>query len=202
MSTISTPSIERGKSSASVPVTIAAGGKKTLNATGTCFFVLESPCRVSIRMDTTAACLYKAGTGLETTGGAVFEWLEIENPSTSEITILLYVGFARYEDKRHTIQEGATLATAYPTGDMIPASARIVLDGIPPAGASQRKTVLISNADPAALLYLETVAGVTIATVFPQTTIAPAISGPVVLRNRSAVPIPGSIGEVWYATAG
>lgn len=191
--------IERGKSSQVIPITIPAGGVANRPATGSFLYLVEAPARVKVRIETEAAVDMTAGCGIRATGGASFNFFEIENPQAFAVTVKVFVGFSEYIDQRAEVMDPPTATTGSGVVTLA-AGGSIILDGNPPAGCIRRKSLLVTNFDLANPIMIETPAGVAIGACLPRTAWRENISGAVRLSNPSGGGISCIVGEVWNAT--
>ena len=193
------PAIARGKSSQTVPLYIKAGQSERLRATGSTFYVVESPARIEIRADNLAASEYAAGTGMDCEGAAFFEVLDVRNPHAFDIEVKIYVGFAKYRDQRAAVIEPPTRVKGHGKIDLAANTAYPIPDTLA-TGDIRRKGVVVSNGDGTNLrIQLRDAAGNPFAIILPGETAAVPVSGPMQVFN----PNPGGaisiyVGEIFW----
>lgn len=168
---------------------------------------------INIKTDKTVMEGFQVGTGKDfaKTGEInFFESLEIENLNAFAVVIIMFAGFGEYIDKRTTIV-GNRLSSILPTiepatmafsvvgaTDTIAASTVIALPGAPTTAQLRRKAIIVSNDDPATLLYVRTAAGVRVCVVQPKTEIILPISEACQVQNPSASIVSATVSEIWW----
>jgi hypothetical protein len=199
MSTLS-PAAARGKSSQVLRLTIAAGASETIRATGSRFYVCESPVRLRIKADQGSAADYGQGCGLSCTDGAFFECLEVANPAQTEVGIVLYVGFADYVDQRSEVMEPPSRFVAHEVA--IPANSGYAIPANLQANDIRRKAVVVSNGDATSLrLLIRDIAGKAGCLVESKETAVLEVSGFVEVYNPNPVAVQMYASEVYWVLA-
>ena len=193
-----TPASKRGQSSKTIPYKIPAGGQITVKATGSHFFLVESPIAVMVKLESAGAVRCAAGSGLDCEDGAFFEYAEVSNPATYEITVLVYVGFAAYNERRAASVDANTVLIGQPI-TTIAANTKVPFTGAPTGNLVRRRQIVVSNLDAANPLYILDENDNLCAACFFGTSITLPTSGPLKVFNNTAAPIPVCISEIWYA---
>lgn len=184
----------------SVTKKIPPGGIEAVNIEGSNFHIVFSPVDIAIKWPGGEFVTYPQGSGVDNLpAGQTFKRLEVRNPSLGEITVVLYVGGPLYRDNRSALIEPRTEVSAQtPAASIIPNAAGVVLDGIPTGLRIRRKSIQVSNLDPALNLQIRDAAGNVALTVFAQTSITLPISEYVQVYNASGGAIASSISEIWW----
>jgi hypothetical protein len=196
------PLLERGKVSQLLTVIVpaAAGGVdgiRPIKATGRFLYIVDSPDGIQMRLDGQPFVDGRPGTGLECEDGAWFEWFELRNPTASEITVKVYVGFARYIDQRVSVIEGPTEAVGWAVAS-VGANAGVSFPGTPTGTRIRRKDFVVSNLDTSLSLQVRDSAAAVALTVFPRQNITLPISGAVELYNPNGSAVQANVCEVFW----
>jgi hypothetical protein len=193
-----TPAANRGKASKTIPYTIPANGQVPVKATGSHIFIVESPVAVMVKMDGCASVRVAPGCGLDCEDGAFFESAEITNLAAYEITILVYVGFAAYNDRRAQSLDANTVLIGQPVATIL-ANTKLTFSGSPSGNLIRRRQIVVSNMDAANAIYVLDENDNFCAAVFFGTSITLPTSGPLKIFNNTGAPVPVCISEIWYA---
>lgn len=185
------------RSSVYVKQVIPAGGTIHVSAYGETFYFVGLTAPVNAKTDLTAAKPYRQGTGERFPSELRFRSLDIENPNASPVQLVLWVGFGEYIDHRTALIDGYTQAVGSPYSSVPAASAR-VFNGQPSGSQLQRKAIVVTNLDPANVLFLRDQSGAVICAVIANTSLTLPISGYVDVYNPSGAAITAYMGEVWY----
>ena len=177
---------------------IPAGGTNSMGAYGQTFYVLGANAPIEIKTDVTPSKPYRKGTGEEFPAELRFKRLEIKNPNAYAVTVEIWVGFGKYIDSRIEVQENNTVITSALPAGTIAALTTLTLSGSPTGNQIQRKNLIVSNVDTAAVLQILDENDDICAVVFPETSITLPISGVVKVRNNTGVIIACYVSEIWY----
>jgi hypothetical protein len=189
--------LARGKTSQVLRLTIPAGGSELIRATGSRFYVCESPARLRIKADQGSAADYGQGCGLSCTDGAFFEWLEVLNPSASEVSVVIYVGFADYIDQRAEVLETPSRFASVFAGTLA-AGASVTLTGITSGRDIRRKALLVSNGSAELRLQIRDESGAIAAIVLPEQVHAFPTSGAMIVHNPHGVGVECYVSEILF----
>lgn len=204
------------RTSRTARITLAPAGQtqsiQRIPGAGIRFYIVEADTYegVLIKTDKTQAEFFTVGTGKEFSEEQFFTAVEIENTTPDPITILIFIGFGDYIDRRTTIV-GNRLTSIMPVIEpstkllanasaLLANNATIVLPGVPPNSTYlRRKSIEVSNLDLSGNLQILDDGGVNVAlTVFPSTSIILPVSRSVTVRNVSGTAIALSVSEIWW----
>jgi hypothetical protein len=192
-----------------------AGTEQSIQAVpqaGVRFYIVESDndAAVNIKTDSGVDELFTVGTGKEFSEENPFFRLQFQNLTADSITLRVFAGFGDYIDKRTTIV-GNRLSSILPTIEpstmpfpvaggilTIAASTTLILPGTASGSQLRRKAVLVSNDDPATLLYVNDAAGDRICIVQPKTEIMLPISTACEVENPSGSIVSATVSEIWW----
>ncbi len=179
---------------------IAAGGIEAINNEGRNFHVVFAPVDIQIKTPGGEFVTYPQGTGADDMpDNGTFKRLEVRNPSLGQITVVIYVGGPLYRDNRSAVIEPKTEVAAQAPGVRVIANATgVVFTGIPTGLRIRRKSIQVSNLDPALNLQVRDAAGNVALTVFAATSITLPISEYVQIWNASGGNIASSLSEIWW----
>lgn len=181
-----------------IPVTVPAAGVWPIDQLGQAFYLIGCTSPVYIKTDQTPEKPYSKGRGERFPNQLRFRRLEIRNPNAYAVTLLIWIGFGEYIDKRFEVLDGYTVTVAQPT-TIVPANGSVTLSGAGGAGMIQRKQVVVSNVDVQTTLQILDSAGNIAAAVFPQTSVAIPTSDQVTIKNPTAADVSAYISEIWYS---
>jgi len=184
--------VQRAQRSAIVPVLIPANSTIPIAAAGTQFYVLQTSAAVNIRVSGGAFNTYYAGTGENYVVEQPFSNLEIQNPYSTNISCLIFVGFSDFIDKRLYLTNSQFPQVVYPTAPVPNVAASIAINDRSGTQitdingnlywAVKRFAVVISNFDTGTTYILQKAGGTGGITpgllgVFPQTNVNLPIDG-------------------------
>lgn len=172
------------------------GGVTPQKATGSFLFVVSAPQGTKLRLQDQPFIDVATGTHLEATGGAIFEWFEVFNPSNEEITVKIYVGFARYGSNAFAVVEGPSECDGASITS-INAGANHDFTGAPSGLRLHRIAIQVFNGDVNGRLEVRDSAGHRIALVFPETGVKLTGAGFFRVHNPNAGSVDVAISEIW-----
>ncbi len=188
---------------------LAAGpdGVTVIEVPGTSFRVTEATGALSLKIDDGGSFPFALGMAFTCPPGTGFQKIELANLSAEENTVEILITAGTITDDRLNIIDGRfPISTvdqpSFATGSGIitlAAGSSVTLDGVPPAGAKTRKSVMLTNFDLANPLIVEDAAGVAVGACLPRTAWRENISGAVRVSNPSGGGISCIYGEVWNA---
>lgn len=204
------------RTSRTARITLAPAGQtqsiQRIPGAGIRFYIVEADTYdgILIKTDKTQSEFFTVGTGKEFSEEQAFNAVELENTTALAITILIFIGFGDYIDRRTTIV-GNRLSSIMPViepatkllgnaATTLAQNGTIILPGTPPdATYLRRKSIEVSNLDASGNLQILDDSGLVVAlTVFPSTSIILPVSRPVTVRNVSGAPVALSVSEIWW----
>jgi hypothetical protein len=195
--------VSEASTKAAVQVTriIPAGETVGMEAYGRSFYVLKANAELEINTDLTAPKVYKRGKGENFPELFRFKRLEVKNTAAFAVTVTLWIGFGEYIDKNVDVSENpsALIGIGFTSIAASPGPGNsVTLTGAPPsANYLRRKSVIITNLDPAN--FLEYTDGTNAAgVVFARVAIELTTSGPVTITNTTGAAISYRLSEIWY----
>ena len=179
-------------------LTIASGAVEPLVGEGRNFHVVFSPVDLEIKWAGSEWVTYQQGTGIEDfPEGGTFKRLEVRNPSSGEITVVIYTGGPVFRDNRSALMEPRTEVDAWSSNSLAAGTGQ-TFTGVPSGLRLRRKAINVTNLDPSANLQIRDAAGHIGLTVFPSTSITLPISEAVTVHNATAGAIACSLSEIWW----
>lgn len=177
---------------------IPANSTVPISQYGQSFYFIAATAPLEVKTDVTAFKPYRKGTGEEFTDEMRFQRLEVKNSNAFNVTISIWVGFGKYLDNRFEVLDSYTgIRTANAPGT-IAAGATLALNGSPTGTQIQRKALVVSNIDTAAILQVLDLNNALCCAIFPQTSITLPISGEVRIKNPTGVIAAVYVSEIWY----
>lgn len=181
-----------------VTLSIAPGAIESINGQGENFHIVFAPVDIQIKWPGGEFVTYPQGSGVDNLkAGQTFGRLEVRNPSTGTITVLIYVGGPLYRDNRSALIEPRTELDAWSSNSLASATGQ-AFDGIPTGLRMRRKAINVTNLDPALNLQVRDAAGHIGLTIFAQTSVTLPISEAVTIHNATGSAIACSISEIWW----
>ncbi len=174
---------------------VPANGIQGFHVKGASFYLLRCAGPVFVRTDNTPEKPYLEGTGEDFP--ADFSRLEIRNPTAEPISFSVWYGWGRYIDTRSAVYDGYTETAAHPVA-VIPGNTSWPFLGSASGNRVQRKALVVSNLDPAIILWVCDGAGNKALACFPQQSAVIQSAGPLVVKNEQAAPVNCAVSEVWY----
>jgi hypothetical protein len=158
-------------------------------------------------MDNDRDLPWDVGTGPDSNELGMFETLTIVNPWSHPVTVEVIIGMGRVVDNRFTlvpsrdfalpVYEANTVLTGY-GATSIAANTKVAFPGTPILPIVKRKSLIVSNLELVAVVYLldenDNFAGA----VFPRTSFELFCAGPVKVFNNTGSPVNVAISELWY----
>lgn len=177
---------------------IAAGAIASINGEGSNFHVVFAPVDIQIKTPGGEFVTYPQGAGVDNFANlGTFKRLEVRNPSTGSITVVIYTGGPLYRDNRSALIEPKTEIAGW-ASNSIAATTGQVFAGVPSGYRMRRKCINVTNLDPALNLQVKDSAGNIALTVFAQTSITLPISETVTVHNANGSAVACSISEIWW----
>ncbi len=202
---------------------VAANATIVINATGISFYFGTLPAAAGLNVrainagQTRSTGNYVQGTGLRY-GTQGFQKLEITNPSAAQVAFTLIVGGGVPNNTYDEFIDKRVIVTNNPSSNVLIQTSETVTIGFATrtpawadtlaAGASQivtenylgyqRKSIIFSNDDAAAVLLVLDANGNTIGSVQPSTAWTTDTGGTITLKNPSGGNVICHIGEVYY----
>lgn len=177
---------------------IAAGQTLPLNITGRYCYLVDAPGPVEIKVGEQPASRFSPGTGVEFEQDSEFQRIEVKNPNAYPMAVSLWIGYARYLDRRLALLEPETIPLAWPGGPTLAANDGVTLIPALELGRSRRKCLIVDNQDPTLPLYIRDTAGTVLLHVRAENTITLPISTAVEVFNPHGAPIACSITEIYW----
>lgn len=177
---------------------IAPGAIEAINNEGRNFHVVFAPVDIQVKVPGGEFVTFPQGAGVENIpDNGTFKRLEVRNPSTGPITVVIYIGGPLYRDNRSAIIEPKTEFAAW-SGTTLANATGQTFSGVPAGFRIRRKCIQVTNLDPALNLQLRDALNNIGLSVFPNTSITLPISEPVTVYNNSGGPIACNISEIWW----
>lgn len=179
-------------------LTVPAGKIEPINAEGRNFHVIFAPTDIEIKIPGGEFGIYQQGSGLnDLPDGRTFRRLEIKNPTTSDIRVLIYIGGPQYRDSRAAVIEPKTAARGWAPASLA-ATTGATFTGVPAGRQIRRKSIQVTNLDPTLTLQVRDTSGNVILTVFAETSIILPISEPVEIYNQNPAAVACNISEIFW----
>lgn len=211
------PSIGPSQQMQSVDIVLAAGETRQVIIQGQWLYVKEayrtvdasSADDVQIGSDICGPLPFNVGTGFRFPVGSQFRFLQVSNPATNgEVFLQIQAGYGDYIDNRLNIVRTRP-ASLQPVVDAladgigagissIAATTAVAFPSTPPTGYLHRKSITISNLDPALPLYIRDGSGAVLGVIFANTAQVYFLSGDVEVYNPNPAPVACYVGEIWY----
>jgi hypothetical protein len=162
------------------------------------FAVVFCPGDLEIKLPGGTFTLFGQGDSYTMPPGEFFTRLEVKNPSIVNTTrVVIYAGLGRYEQRRQSVIEPATEFSGSPTTSLAGGSG-IAFDGITTGNRIRRKSINVSNLDPAAPLQLRDING-TVALIVPAGhSITLPVSQYIELYNPGGSAVSFAFNEIWW----
>lgn len=181
-----------------VTLSIAPGAIESIHGQGENFHLVFAPVDMQLKWPGGEFVTYPQGAGVDNLpGGQSFNRLEVRNPSTGTITVVVYVGGPLYRDNRSALIEPRTELDAWANNSLAAGTGQN-FSGVPTGLRMRRKAINVTNLDASGNLQVRDAAGHIGLTVFPQTSITLPISESVTIHNATAGAIACSISEIWW----
>lgn len=181
-------------------LTIVPGGIVPVFAEGDFFYVVETNVDLQIMRSGAPLAPYQQGTGEQLPPGAMFDRLEVRNPSLSvPAKVRLYVGFGRYLNQRQAVYEPKT-RVACRSGSLA-SLATLDLSPALAAGDLRRKEIVICNGSAELRLYWRNkTTGVAGGFILPGFSAALPVSEDLELYNPAGSALEYYVTEIFWTT--
>lgn len=198
---------------------IAAGLSLPYNGSGTQFYIITATAPLLIKPVSNNGApagnenLYGNGQGQFIAEG--FDWLEIKNPTSNPIVVVIFTGGDDFIDKRLIIDQTVNPQVAYPTYPDIAAALTEVpipdisgqeftdINGVKWIAIS-RVAVIVCNEDTAFVYRLQksgatVITDPAVASIYPRTSLRYDARGNFAMANDGATPINCIVSEIYQA---
>lgn len=173
-------------------------GTFDVDATGNAFYLIDCTGEVRVKVDSSPFKTFRKSTGESYPRQQYFERLEFQNWG-AKTTVVLWVGWGKYEDRRFELLEAPTKATGWDDPNQhIPAMSHV--DFVPKSGNGfiRRKAIIVTNLDPNENLRITDTAGNPFMTVFPRTSVTLPVTNTIRIKNDTGAAIDCNVGEIDY----
>jgi hypothetical protein len=177
--------------------TIEANGIQSFNALGNAFYLIRSTDSIDIKTDKTAFSNYVEKQGISAEKTFTFSRIEVRNPHAYAVTVVLWMGFGKFEDGRGFLFDAQTeiVGSGVTT---IANGASITFAGTPNGDRVQRRDITIANNDVAGALDLKDKNGNEFGSIPAGTSYLLTSNDEIEIENNSGGAIPYRVGETWY----
>jgi hypothetical protein len=173
-------------------------GTSEINRPGAFIYVLRTPTRIHIKWDSGMYFPYAQGSSIDTRpSGYGFNRLEVFNPTTQEIEVEIYTGWADYDESSLTALPPLSRLKAADT-TKIPAMGRVSFSGASTGGDIQRAAFIISNNDTTLNLEIHDPNNKPVLRVKPGDSITLSISEGLSVYNPNGADVSAYMGEILY----
>jgi len=177
--------------------TIPANGIESFNGLGNAFYLIRSTDTVDIKTDKTTFSEYVEKQGITAEEGFTFKRIEVRNPNAYPVTVLLWMGFGKFEDGRGFLFDAQTEVVG--SGETSLANgASITFAGTPSGDRVQRRDITIANNSPAGYLQIADKDGNEFGSVPPASSYLLTSNDEIEISNSSGGSIDYRVGETWY----
>lgn len=181
-------------------IQLRPGKTEILECTGNFFAIALSPIGVYVRIHGEEEIYFEQGDSRTLAAGTEFRYLTLRNPTAQTVTVRIYAGTGRYEQRRTAVIEPKRRVEGF-TGTLpIAADPGSVIDLDDSLGDTdiRIKAYLVSNADPNNKLEVLDSAGVRFQIIQPDSSVVVQASEGLKLKNPNAAPVDYCYGkEIW-----
>ena len=180
---------------------VANPGVSTIHVPGQKFYFINLSGPIRAMTDVTPADIFELGTGRSFPLEAQFKVLTLFNDSATPIQYTVFIGWGDYLDNRPFVERRTQ---SFGSGHAsVLANSSLPFTGVPDLSKQQfqRRSLQVTNLDPAIYLYLQDSTGADVLGVNPLQSVILYDAGSLSVTNKTASAVSCVISETWYLTA-
>lgn len=177
--------------------TIPANGIESFNALGNAFYLIRSTDSVDIKTNKTTFSNYVEKQGVSAEESFNFNRIEVRNPHAYPVTIVLWLGYGKFEDGRGFLFDAQTEIVGSGVTSLA-SGGSIDFLGVPSGDRVQRRDITIANNSTTDFLDLLDENANEFGSVPPSSSYLLTSNAPVTIENNSGGAIDYRVGETWY----
>lgn len=183
------------------PGTVANPGVSTISVPGQKFYFINLTGSIRAMTDVTPADIFELGTGRSFPPESQFLTLTLLNDSPTAIQYTVFIGWGDYLDNRPFVERKTQ---SFGAGfSSIAANSTVSFTGIPDTTKNQfqRRSLQLTNFDPAIYLYIQDSTGADVLGVNPLQNAILYDASALKIANKTASAVSCIVSETWYLTA-